>query len=101
MTWKEESLVTLMLFRGFAFAREFFYFYVATAFDVELGYTEMTLIRVILSWLVGLVCVLVVPGFIHVTRHESATTVAAANLAMKLIGSAFIVVGILRLNHKL
>ena len=90
-----------MLFRGFAFAREFFYFYVATAFDVELGYTEMTLIRVILSWLVGLVCVLVVPGFIHVTRHESATTVAAANLAMKIIGSAFIVVGILRLNHKL
>jgi hypothetical protein len=69
VTWQEEKIINLFLYRTMSLGHEFLYFVIATHFgeadvnvlsentstlDVSLAYVEMLLLQVIFSWIAGL-----------------------------------------------
>jgi len=101
-TWREikpHVFSTLIPYRGTMFAREFVFFYLATAFsDINSVYLTMTLVRVVLCWLASLLACSYLSGWVGISKEEAATTLHAANLALRTIGSGLIVVAIVRLS---
>lgn len=102
LTWEETRWGTLVPFRGLMFAREFVFFYLATAFpDVNAVYLQMTLVRVVLCWLAALLACTYLRGWVGVTPGEAATTMHPVNLGLKALGSLTVVLAILRLTGHL
>lgn len=101
-TWRETQWLTLVPFRGLMFAREFVFFYLATAFpNVNAVYLEMTLVRVVLCWVAALLACTYLKEWVGVTAAEAASTLHPLNFALKVVGSVCIVLSILQLTGHL
>lgn len=101
-TWAEMKphiFSTLLPYRGTMFAREFVFFYLATAFsDINSVYLTMTLVRVVLCWLASLLACSYLSKWVGISKAEAAATLHPANLILRGIGSALIVLAIVRLS---
>jgi len=101
-TWYEAKyfgFVNLFIYRGFVNARAMLYSYLTVMYNLNVVYLELTLIRVVLSWIGSLFLILIVPRFIHTDRDERATFLYPINLILKTFGSAAIVAALLLLNN--
>jgi hypothetical protein len=67
------------------------YTYVAVVYNLSSSYLELTLIRVVLSWVASLALVMMVPSFIRATEVEQLKMKDRQNLAAKVVGSLAIV----------
>ena len=102
LTWQETHWLTLVPFRGLMFAREFVFFYLATAFpDVNAVYLQMTLVRVVLCWLAALLACTLLKQWVGVQPEEAARTLHPVNLGLKAVGSVLVVISLLRLTGHL
>ena len=63
------------------------------------SYLELTLIRILLSWVSSLVCILLIPKFIAATDAEVRVFKDWFNLALKTVGSILVVASLLMLNN--
>jgi len=97
-TWKEASTLNLFCYRLFINARAFAYFLLAVNFDLTLVYLELTLIRVIISWLGSLVLCLLFPKFIGTTEEEKKATFSPLNIILKVAGTISITGSLILLN---
>jgi len=88
-----------VLFRALQFAREFLFFYLATAFkDLSGTYLEMTVLRVVLCWGVSLIAATWARRYIGISDGEATTELAPVHLAMRFIGSGLLVLSYLAIN---
>jgi hypothetical protein len=95
------TFLVLIGFQGILLAREFFYFYVATTFDVSYSYLELTLVRILLSWVATVGICFMIPGFINATAQELEKTFASTNISLRVIGSILVLFSLLILNKGL
>jgi hypothetical protein len=86
-----------------------------TLSDVSLAYVEMLLLQTMMSWVAGALCVcvcstsdhvgllllMVFPGFLRVSGEEASRSLSLASLATKLLGTACIIFAMLRMNGKI
>jgi hypothetical protein len=96
---KGEGLLNLFTYRLLINGRALVYSYIAVRFDLSTSYLQLTLIRVVLSWLASLFLVLVFPRFIRTESEEQAKLKDRVNIALKILGTVLIV-GSLLLLHK-
>ena len=99
LAWAELSVVNMWMYRFFLNARAMIYFYLAVEYDLSRVYLELTLTRILLSWVGSLAVTLLLPRFIAATKAERDTQLAPLNLAFKAAGSILILLSMLRLNH--
>jgi len=97
-TWKESNLLTLFFYRLFINGRAFAYFILAVNYNLTVVYLELTLIRVIMSWLGAIVVCLLMPKFIGATPEERKATFKLINLALKFLGTGCVVASLIVLN---
>eukprot|EP01112_Ceratiomyxa_fruticulosa_P014922 TRINITY_DN432_c0_g2_i1.p1 TRINITY_DN432_c0_g2~~TRINITY_DN432_c0_g2_i1.p1 ORF type:complete len:460 (+),score=47.24 TRINITY_DN432_c0_g2_i1:215-1594(+) len=98
-TWKETKLIDLFLYRFFINGRAFVYFYLDVFYDLTEVYLELTLIRVVLSWLAALLVGLAFPKFIQTSVEEKNRVFSPFNIGLKVIGSIAITAAIVLLNY--
>ena len=72
---------------------------IANQYDLAKSYLELTLIRVLLSWLSSLVCILLIPKFIAATKQEVVVFKDWFNLILKIIGSVLVTVSLILMNE--
>jgi hypothetical protein len=89
----------MFVYRLFINARAIAYTYIALNYDLAQSYLELTLIRILLSWMASLVCILVVPRFILATAHEALVFRDWLNLTLKCAGSALVVASLVLLKE--
>ena len=75
------------------------YSYIAIVYDLTDSYLELTLIRVVLSWLASAVVIFVVPSFILAQQKEREKVFDVVNLLLKVVGTGAIVGSLAILNH--
>jgi hypothetical protein len=96
--------------KGVGFAHMFFYrllinsramgySYIAIVYNLTDSYLELTLIRVILSWMASAVVILLIPSFIQAEKKEREKIVDKVNVVLKLVGTGAIVGSLLILNN--
>lgn len=90
-TWAETQLLTLIPFRALMLGREFLYFYLATSFDLAPTYLQMTLLRVVLSWIASILACTLLRSCVGVEPQESMRTLAPVNIALKVAGTVLVV----------
>lgn len=95
------NLATMFAYRLLINGRAMIYFFMSVQYDLSLVYLELTLVRIMMSWLGSIVLVLAAPRLIHASPHERATVLHPLNLALKLAGSTAIVLSLLILNKAL
>lgn len=91
-TWAETHLMTLMFFRGLQFGREFLFFALATEYDLDSTYLEMTLLRVALSWMASLAACTLLRSWVMVSEKEAKLTLAPVNMALRACGTVLVLV---------
>lgn len=96
---KGEGWVTLFFYRLFINSRAMAYFYMGVIFDLQVVYVELTLTRVLLSWLVSIVLCAAVPRFIDVQLDEKLTVFHPGNLTLKLVGSCMVLAALFLINQ--
>ena len=94
------GLLWMFLYRLLINARALSYTYIVADYDLGQSYLELTLVRVLVSWLGALVVVLALPRFIGAQPFEQAKLKDPLNLALKIAGSAAITVSLVVLNKK-
>lgn len=102
--WHHTDVFTFLVligFQGLLLAREFFYFYVATTFDVSYSYLELTLVRILMSWVATFGICFWVPEFINATAQEVEKTFAIPNISVRILGSILVLFSLLVLNKAL
>ena len=97
-TWQETQLLTLVPFRALMLGREFLFFYLATAFDLAPTYLQMTLLRVVLSWLASILACTLLRAYVGVVPQETMRTLAPVNLALKAVGTVLVVYAVMVLH---
>ena len=89
---------TVFTYRLLINARAIAYFYMGVTYDLAAVYLELTLVRVMLSWvLAGCVCALK-PSFIGLSKAERNTVFAPVNIGLRLAGTAFVLAALFILN---
>ncbi|KAJ5069921.1 hypothetical protein M0811_11433 [Anaeramoeba ignava] len=99
-TWKESSIFNLFVYRLLINGRAFIYYYLAILYDINLVYLQLTLIRIVFSWVGSLILCLLVPKFIATTKAEKDQTFSLFNIILKITGSIIVVVSLILLNEK-
>jgi len=74
------------------------YFILAINYDLTLVYLQLTLVRIILSWLGSVVVCLFIPDFIGTTEEERKATFAPLNLVLKISGTVLITLSLIILD---
>eukprot|EP01116_Phalansterium_solitarium_P008504 TRINITY_DN22412_c0_g1_i1.p1 TRINITY_DN22412_c0_g1~~TRINITY_DN22412_c0_g1_i1.p1 ORF type:complete len:461 (+),score=88.70 TRINITY_DN22412_c0_g1_i1:105-1385(+) len=97
-TWHEMSIIDVFLYRLFINGRAFAYFFLAVSYDLTVVYLELTLIRVLLSWLASCVLILLIPKFVGASIEERKTTFHWINLILKALGSGAVTASLILLN---
>jgi len=92
------GLWTVFCYRFLINARAMGYFYLGVIYDLDVVYLELTLTRVVLSWLMALVLCVFVPSFIVMTSAEKRTVFLPLNVTLKTFGTGLIVLALLLLN---
>lgn len=72
-------------------ARAIAYAIIANKYDLAKSYLELTLIRILMSWVSSLFCILVLPRFIHATEREVTIFKDWVNISLKVAGSVLVV----------
>ena len=85
------GLVNMFVYRLLINARAVAYTYIAVRYNLSSSYLELTLIRVVLSWVASLCLVLVVPKFIDAADDERRKLKDPLNIVIKVLGTAAIV----------
>eukprot|EP01105_Mastigella_eilhardi_P006479 TRINITY_DN18038_c0_g1_i1.p1 TRINITY_DN18038_c0_g1~~TRINITY_DN18038_c0_g1_i1.p1 ORF type:complete len:468 (-),score=128.67 TRINITY_DN18038_c0_g1_i1:41-1414(-) len=101
--WRESTnpwwnMVTLFVFRALVNGRSLIYFYLAVLYDPNSTYLELTLVRIILSWVGVVLVVLCFPKFIGATNEERRKVFEPIGISLKLIGTIIIVLSLFVLN---
>eukprot|EP01139_Manchomonas_bermudensis_P010170 Amastigsp_a340038_90.p1 type:complete len:435 gc:universal Amastigsp_a340038_90:43-1347(+) len=96
--WGDLNIFTMFMYRLLINGRAMIYFYLSVQYDLSLVYLELTLMRIMFSWLGSIVLILLVPRLIRTNASERATALHPLNLVAKAIGSAAIVLSLLILN---
>src|SRR3989338_582915 len=94
------GFVQLFFYRLFINTRAIGYTMIANQYDLAKSYLELTLIRVLLSWLSSLVCFLIMPKFIEETKKEVMVFKDWVNLAFKIVGSILVTVSLILMKEK-
>lgn len=97
---QEWNLPEMFVYRLLINARAILYFYLAVLYDLNMVYLELTLVRVLLSWIGSLSLVLVVPQFIATRPEERRAVLHPWNLALKVLGTLCILASLFLLFHK-
>ena len=84
------GLATMFLYRLLINGRAIGYSFIATHYDLAAAYLQLTLVRVVFSWLGSLVLVFFAPRFIAAEPEERRKTLDPINLTLKGFGSACI-----------
>ena len=98
VTSKGVGFLHMFVYRLLINARAMGYSYIAIAYNLTDSYLELTLIRVILSWIASAVVILIVPSFILAQKREREKIVDKVNLLLKLVGTVAIVGSLIILN---
>ena len=93
------AFFTVFAYRFLINARAMVYFYMGVTYDLETVYLELTLVRIILSWIFAFFVCLIAPNFISLTAAERNTVFAPQNLILKGFGTVFILVALVVLNE--
>ncbi|KAH3760312.1 hypothetical protein Pelo_7867 [Pelomyxa schiedti] len=101
--WEENTtpwynIFAVFFFRGFVNIRSFIYFYLAVLYDPNSTYLELTLVKIIFSWLGVVVVVLLVPRFIGTSPEERKRVFEPVGVTLKLIGTTLILISLFILN---
>ena len=88
----------MFIYRSLINGRGVMYTYLVTMYDLNKVYLQLTLIRVVLSWLASLFILLVVPKFIRTSNHEKKVILHPFNMGAKIVGSICIVVSLVLLE---
>jgi hypothetical protein len=97
-TWSEFSWTTMGIFRGLSFGREFIFFFLATSYALAQVYMELTLLRIALSWVSGVLVLSFAPRFIAASQAEKEKIFDPCNFAVKLIATAFVTLALIFLH---
>jgi hypothetical protein len=92
------GLLNMFIYRLLINARAMAYTYIAVRYNLSSSYLELTLIRVVLSWMASLGLVLVVPRFIDAAEDERRKLKDPVNIGIKVVGTALIVGSLLIIN---
>jgi len=95
---KGRAFFTLFAYRGLINARAMAYFYLSVVYNLSVVYLELTLVRIVLSWMITLVVCILVPHFIDLTRVERNTIFAPLNVMLKVLGTVCILIALIILN---
>ena len=98
LTWRETQLSALVPFRLLMLTREFFFFYLATSFDLAPTYLQMTLLRVILSWIASVLACTILRKAVGVEAVEAWKTMSPTNLLLKVLGSGLELYAVMELR---
>lgn len=77
------------------------FFYLATEFDLDSTYLQMTLLRIILCWIGSLLACTALKAWVAVSAPEATQTLSPPNLCLKVAGSTLLVLSILQLKDML
>jgi len=92
------GLAWMFLYRLLINIRAIGYTYLVARYDLNSAYLELTLVRVVMSWLGSLVLVLGAPRFIGASADEQQEVKSPASLVLKVFGSAAITTTLVLLN---
>lgn len=93
------GLGTVFLYRLLINARAMAYFYLSVQYDLAAVYLELTLVRIILSWVMALFVCVLAPGFIGLGKAEQNTIFHPANLVLKFVGTGLIIGALFLLDN--
>eukprot|EP00758_Cryptobia_borreli_P012381 Tbor_TRINITY_DN5741_c1_g1::TRINITY_DN5741_c1_g1_i3::g.20957::m.20957 len=99
ITSKGLGLLHVFVYRLLINGRAMIYSYIAITYDLSSSYLELTLIRVVLSWMASLIIMLVIPSFIRASHEERRKVKDWVNVVLKLIGTAAVVCALFILKH--
>ena len=97
---REASFWQLFLYRLFLNARACMYFFLAVEYDLSLVFLELTLTRVVMSWIFSGLAVLVFPKFIGVSPEERKAQFVPWAIICKVIGTVAITASIILVNEQ-
>lgn len=92
--FSESNLIETFLYRFFINGRAMLYFYLAVWYDLNKIYLQLTLFRILISWVASAILVLVFPRWIRSSPHEKSVLLHPPNLALRLVGSSCIIASI-------
>jgi hypothetical protein len=92
------GLINIFIYRLLINARGMVYTYIAVRYNLSSSYLELTLMRVVLSWMASLCLVLVVPKFIAAEEDERRKLKDPLNVGIKIVGTALIVGSLVIIN---
>jgi len=98
-TWREGSIFSTFMYRLLINGRGFAYFVLAVNYDVNVVYLELTLIRVVISWIAALLLCLLIPNFIGATLEEKKMTFSPFNIIVKCAGTVAITISLILLKE--
>jgi len=90
--------LTLAAYHFLELIRNFFFFYLVTAFDAESTYLTMTLLRIALVSVASLLACTLLRRWVGVRELEARSATAPRNLAMRALGAALILFAVLRIK---
>ena len=85
------AFFTVFAYRFLINARAMAYFYMGVVYDLATVYLELTLVRIVLSWMFALVVCRFAPDFIGLSPAERNTVFAPMNILCKVIGTFFVI----------
>jgi len=88
--YKCRGFVTVFFYRFLINARAMAYFYMGVVYDLDVVYLELTLTRVVISWIMALVICGIQPDFISMNETEKKTVFLPINIALKTFGTILI-----------
>ena len=94
------GLLHMFTYRLLINGRALAYSYIAVRYNLASSYLQLTLIRVVLSWMASVVLVLVLPKFIQAEPFEQVKLKDKVNITLKIIGTVIIVGSLLLLHEK-
>lgn len=94
------GLVNMFVYRLLINARAVAYTYITVQYNLSSSYLELTLIRVVLSWMASLVLVLLLPAFIQSEQLEQQKLKDWLNLLLKVVGTCAIVGSLIIIHYE-
>jgi len=91
--------ITVFLYRLLINGRGMAYFYLGIMYDLDVVYLELTLVRVILSWVGAIILCALVPAFIGVSTGEAKRVFHPVNVLFKCCGTVFVVLALVLINR--
>eukprot|EP00455_Lapot_gusevi_P011913 TRINITY_DN15580_c0_g1_i2.p1 TRINITY_DN15580_c0_g1~~TRINITY_DN15580_c0_g1_i2.p1 ORF type:complete len:303 (-),score=110.07 TRINITY_DN15580_c0_g1_i2:108-1016(-) len=89
---------TIFAYRFLINARAMAYFYLGVIYNLDVVYVELTLSRIVMSWIVAVVVCAFFPQFIGMSELEQKTVFAPWNVIGKAVGTAIIIVALVMIN---